>query len=48
LNFKDLLAQDFVLYQDINKDKKYTESTDNTMVRTNMGRIISLSAQYNF
>ncbi|MFI5203689.1 MAG: carboxypeptidase regulatory-like domain-containing protein [Flavobacteriales bacterium] len=48
LNFKDIMAQDFVLYQDLNKDKKYSESNDNTMVRTNMGRMINFSIQYNF
>lgn len=48
LNFKDLLANDLVLYQDIDKDKKYSENRDNTMVRTNMPRMVSLSVQYNF
>jgi len=48
LNVKDLFAQNSILYQDIDKDKKYNKEKDNTMSDTKNGRIISLSVSYKF
>jgi TonB-dependent receptor len=48
VNIKDLLAQDLIFYQDINKNKKYDLATDNRWQETNFGQTISLSLNYNF
>jgi TonB-dependent receptor len=47
-NIKDLLAQDLIFYQDLNKNKKYDLATDNRWQETNFGQTISLSLNYNF
>jgi len=47
-NIKDLLAQDLIFYQDLNKNKKYDLGTDNRWQETNFGQTISLSINYNF
>jgi len=48
LNVKDLLAQDLVFFQDINKNKKYDATVDNTWQQITFGQTISLSLKYNF
>jgi len=48
LNVKDLLAQDLVFFQDINKNQKYDFGADNTWQEINFGQTISLSLKYNF
>jgi TonB-dependent receptor len=48
LNVKDLLAQDLIFFQDINKNKKYDVDVDNTWQQMNFGQTISLSLKYNF
>lgn len=48
LNVKDLLAQDLVFFQDINKNKKYDVGVDNTWQEITFGQTISLSLKYNF
>lgn len=48
LNIKDVLAQNAILYQDIDKNKKYDKEKDNTMVDTKNGQTISLSLSYKF
>ncbi len=48
LNVKDLLAQDLVFFQDINKNKRYDLGVDNTWQEITFGQTISLSLKYNF
>lgn len=48
LTFGDLLAQDLVFYQDLDTNKKYNSSKDNTIFNYNMGRSISFSYSYKF
>ena len=48
INVRDILAQNIVFYQDINADGKYKNEDDNTMVKTNAGRTISLILAYKF
>lgn len=48
LNVRDLLAQDLIFYQDLNKNKKYDVKTDNRWQETNFGQTISLSLNYTF
>lgn len=48
LNVRDVLAQNLIFYQDINKDGKYDETKDNTMTNTSFGQTISLGVNYKF
>ncbi len=48
LNVSDLLAQDLILYQDLNQNKKYDLKTDNRWQETSYGQTISLSVSYKF
>lgn len=48
LNIRDVLAQNMIFYQDINKDGKYDEAVDNTMIDTNFGQVVSLGVNYKF
>lgn len=47
LNFKDLLAQQSILFQDLNKNKKF-DNTDNIWQEIKFGQNISFSLKYNF
>ena len=47
LNFKDLLAQQSILFQDLNKNKKF-DNTDNIWQEMTFGQNISFSVKYNF
>lgn len=46
VNIKDLLAQDLIFYQDLNKNKKYDNGTDNRWQETNFGQTLSISLSY--
>ncbi|MDD2983542.1 MAG: TonB-dependent receptor [Crocinitomicaceae bacterium] len=46
LNIRDLLAQDLILYQDLNRNKRYDLKTDNRWQETSFGQTISLSLSY--
>ena len=46
LNIRDLLAQDLILYQDLNQNKRYDIKTDNRWQETSFGQTISLSLSY--
>lgn len=46
LNIRDLIAQDQVLFQDLNGNKKYDVDTDNRWQEFNFGQTISLSLAY--
>jgi outer membrane receptor protein involved in Fe transport len=48
LNVRDMLAQNLIFYQDIDKNGKYDKEKDNTMVTTNYGQTISLGVTYKF
>jgi hypothetical protein len=48
LNVKDVLAQDLVFFQDINKNKKYDKGVDSVWQEITFGQSISLSLKYNF
>ncbi len=48
LNVRDMLAQNLIFYQDIDKNGKYNETKDNTMINTNYGQTISLGINYKF
>ena len=48
LNFRDLLAQNIVYYQDVDNNKKYNQSIDNTIQKSNAARIISFALSYTF
>lgn len=48
LNVKDLLAQDLIFYQDLNKNKKYDAGIDNRWQETTFGQTVSLSLNYTF
>jgi TonB-dependent receptor len=48
LNVKDVLAQDLVFFQDINKNKKYDKGVDSAWQEITFGQSISLSLKYNF
>jgi TonB-dependent receptor len=48
LNVKDLLAQDLIYFQDINKNKKYDKGTDNAWQEITFGQTVSMSLKYNF
>jgi outer membrane receptor protein involved in Fe transport len=46
INLKDLLAQDLVFYQDLNKNNKFDPGTDNKWQQTNFGQTLSISLSY--
>lgn len=48
LNVRDLLAQDLIFYQDINKNKKYDKGIDNRWQETTFGQTITLNLSYKF
>jgi TonB-dependent receptor len=48
LGVRDILAQQQIFFQDIDKNRKFNEASDNTWQVTNFGRIISLSVSYVF
>ena len=48
LNAKDLLAQSVVLYQDIDENKKYSSTQDNTIQKSNAARIYTISLSCTF
>ena len=48
LNVKDLLAQDLIYFQDINKNKKYDKGTDSAWQEITFGQSVSISLKYNF
>lgn len=48
LNVRDLLAQEQIFYQDLNKNKKYDVGTDNRWQETTYGQTVSLSINYVF
>lgn len=48
LNMRDLLAQKQILYQDLDKNGKYNETSDNTMVSTQWGRTFQLNVTFKF
>lgn len=43
LNFRDLLAQNIILFQDLDKNRKYDASVDNLMQSQNFGQQISFT-----
>lgn len=47
LNLKDLLVQQSILFQDLNKNKKF-DNSDNIWQEMTFGRNISFSVKYNF
>jgi TonB-dependent receptor len=47
-NVKDVLANNFLFYQDINNDGKYNKDLDNLMTNIYSGRSFSLSINYKF
>ena len=48
LNIRDLLAQKLVFYQDIDKNNKYNETIDNTMISSSFGQTVSFGVSYKF
>lgn len=48
LNIRDLIAQDFIFYQDANNDGKLSDSGDNELIRQKMSQRISFSVGYKF
>lgn len=48
LNVKDILAQDLVFFQDINKNKKYDKGVDSAWQEITFGQTASISLKYNF
>lgn len=48
LNCADLLAQDLVFFQDINKNKRYDKGTDNAWQEITFGQTITLNFKYKF
>ncbi len=48
LNVKDIIAQDLVFFQDINKNKKYDKGIDSAWQEITFGQTVSLSLKYNF
>lgn len=48
LNVRDAIAQNLIFYQDIDKNGKYSEYRDNTMMNTNYGQTVSLGFSYKF
>lgn len=48
LNVKDILAQDLIFFQDINKNKKFDDGIDSRWQEITFGQTVSLSLKYNF
>lgn len=48
LNFKDILAQRLIYFQDLNNNRKYDSSVDNTWQEITFGQTISASFKYTF
>lgn len=48
LNCSDLLAQDLVFFQDINKNKRYDKGVDSAWQEITFGQTITLSFKYKF
>jgi len=48
LNVKDILAQDLVYFQDMNKNKKYDSGVDSAWQEITFGQTVTLSLKYNF
>jgi TonB-dependent receptor len=48
LNCADLLAQDLVFFQDINKNKRYDKGVDNAWQEITFGQTITLNFKYKF
>jgi len=48
LNVKDILAQDLIFFQDINKNKKFDNGIDSRWQEITFGQTVSLSLKYNF
>jgi outer membrane receptor for ferrienterochelin and colicin len=48
LNFRDLIAADWIFYQDINQSGKFDEGSDNLMIRHRLGQQISFSVGLSF
>ena len=48
LNCADLLAQDLVFFQDINKNKRYDKGTDSAWQEITFGQTITLNFKYKF
>ena len=48
LNCADLLAQDLVFFQDINKNKRYDKGIDNAWQEITFGQTITLNFKYKF
>ena len=48
LNAKDILVQDLVFYNDLNKNKKFDQDADLIIFNRNFGREFSISAAYKF
>jgi len=48
LNVKDLLAQDLIFFQDINKNRKYDKGIDSAWQEITFGQNVSVSLKYNF
>ena len=47
-NLRDALAQNSVFYQDVDKNKKYNESLDNTIQKGNAARVYTCALSYSF
>jgi TonB-dependent receptor len=48
LTLNDLLNQRTILYQDVNRDKKYNDASDQTIASRNFGTNLNLSFNYRF
>lgn len=48
LNVKDILAQDLIFFQDLNKNGKFDKIVDNNWQQSNFGQSLSLSIKFNF
>ena len=48
LNFKDLLAQKLIFFQDLDGNHRYDILKDNTWQETTFGQTISASFKYTF
>jgi len=48
LNCADLLAQDLVFFQDINKNKRYDKGVDSAWQEITFGQTITLNFKYKF
>ncbi|MBS4066027.1 MAG: TonB-dependent receptor [Chitinophagaceae bacterium] len=48
INFKDILAQQFILYNDYDLNRKYKKDVDYLISENQIGRVISFSVSYQF